>query len=75
MRQIVNISLPEETVKMIKSEVKKGGYASISEFMRYIIRLWRTDQLIGDINQSKKEFSDGKGKILKSLKDLTCVQD
>lgn len=71
MRQIVNISLPEETVKMIKSEVKKGGYASISEFMRHLIRLWHTQQLIGDIRQSKKEFADGKEKVLKSLEDLT----
>jgi Arc/MetJ-type ribon-helix-helix transcriptional regulator len=70
MRQIVNISLPMETVKLIKSEVKNGGYSSVSEFMRHLIRLWRTEQLQMDVKQSKKEFSSGKGKALKSLKDL-----
>ena len=70
MRQIVNISLPMETVKMIKSEVKNGGFASVSEFMRHLIRLWRTEQLQRDVNQSKREFAQGKGKALKSLKDL-----
>ena len=71
MRQILNISLPSATVKMIKTEVKKGGYASVSEFMRHLIRLWNTEKLVGDVKQSRKEFADGKGKVLKSLKDLT----
>ncbi len=70
MRQIVNISLPSETVKMIKQEVKNGGYASVSEFMRHLIRMWHTDQLAGEIRQSEKEFAAGKGKELKSLDDM-----
>ena len=70
MRQIVNISLPKETVKMIKEEVKSGGFASVSEFMRHIIRLWRTEKLAGEIRQSEGEYAAGKGKVLKSLKDL-----
>ncbi len=70
MRQIVNISLPEETVKMIKAEVKAGGYASISEFMRHLIRLWNTKKLLNDIKAAEKEFAEGKGKVLRSLKDL-----
>ncbi len=70
MRQIVNISLPEETVKILKAEVKKGGYASMSEFMRHLIRLWNAKQLLNDIKISEKEFATGKGKVLKSLKDL-----
>lgn len=70
MRQIVNISLPGETVKMIKQEVKDGGYASVSEFMRHLIRLWKTDKLMGEIRQSESEFAAGKGKELKSLNDI-----
>ena len=71
MRQIVNISLPEETVKIIKLEVKNGGFASVSEFMRHLIRLWNAEKLVGDVKRSKKEFARGKGKVLKSLKDIT----
>lgn len=71
MRQIMNISLPQETVKLIKMEVKKGGFVSVSEFMRHLIRLWNAEQLVADVKQSKKEFARGKGKVLKSLKDIT----
>ena len=70
MRQIINISLPKETVKMIKAEVKTGGYASLSEFMRHLIRLWNTKKLLNDIKAGEKAFKAGKWKKLKSLKDL-----
>ncbi|HLG25671.1 MAG TPA: ribbon-helix-helix domain-containing protein [Candidatus Gracilibacteria bacterium] len=70
MRQIVNISLPEETVKMIKAEVKKGGFASVSEFMRHLIRLWNTEKLVRDLKDGEKAFKAGKWKTLTSLKDL-----
>lgn len=71
MRQIVNISLPMETVKLIKTEVKNGHYTSVSEFMRHLIRLWREDRTKSDVAQSKKELAGGKGKVLSSLRDLS----
>lgn len=70
MRQILNISLPEETVKMIKQEAKQEGFVSVSEFIRHVIRLYNTKKLLKDINQSRKEYAAGKGKVLKSFKDL-----
>jgi len=68
MRQIINISLPEQMAKMVEREVKKRNFASTSEYIRYLIR---SNELISDIEQSRREFAEGKGKILKSLKDLT----
>ena len=70
MRQIVNISLPLEMVKEVKKEVKEGGYMSVSEFFRDLLRVWREEKLLADINESRKEFAEGKGKVLRSLKDL-----
>lgn len=70
MRQIINISLPAEVVKMIKEEVKTGGYASTSEFFRHLLRLWNSHKLLKELEEAEKEFKAGKGKILKSLKDL-----
>ena len=67
MRNIINISLPEAMAKMVEKEVKKGKFASTSEYIRYLIR---SDELVSDIEQSRKEFVEGKGKLLKSLKDL-----
>ncbi len=70
MRQILNISLPEDTVKMIKQEAKKEGFVSVSEFIRHVLRVYNTKKLLKDIRQSQKEFAAGKGKVLKSFKDL-----
>ena len=67
MRNIINISLPEEMAKMVEKEVQRGCFASTSEYIRYLIR---SNELMSDIEQSRKEFVKGKGKLLKSLKDL-----
>lgn len=70
MRNIINISLPDTMARTIKKEVKLGEFASTSEFFRHLIRLWNTHKLAQELNSDKKEFEAGKGKILKSLKDL-----
>ena len=70
MRKVVNISLPQELNKEVDRAVKSGQYASKSEFFRDLMRLWREQQLLDEIMESEKEFAGGKGKILKSLKDL-----
>jgi len=70
MRNIVNISLPETLTRTVEREVKKGGYASKSEFFRYLLRLWNEKQLAKVLNEDRKEFEAGRGKTLKSLKSL-----
>ena len=70
MRNIINISLPETMVKMVKKEVRRGYYASVSEFFRDLIRMWNTKKLAEKLEKSRKEFEAGKGTRLKSLKDL-----
>ena len=70
MRNIMNISLPKEMVVDIKRGVKEGKFASTSEFMRHLIRVWNTEQLMRDVEQSRKEIAAGKYKVLRSLKDL-----
>ena len=42
----------------------------VSEFFRDAIRSWKEDQLYKSVLQSEKEFAEGKGKKLRSLKDL-----
>lgn len=73
MRSIVNISVPEKVKKEMEFAVKQGGFASKSEFIRDLMRLWREEQLLKEIRQSQREFAQGKGKLLKSLKDLRSV--
>lgn len=71
MRSIVNISLSKELSRKVDSMVKKGRYSTKSEFLRDLIRerieeeeLWRS------VQKSEAEFRAGKGKLLRSLKDL-----
>ena len=70
MRNILNISLPPEMAKEIRKEVKIGNFASASEFMRHLVRLWNTEKLMRDVERSRAEIAAGKGKVLRSLKYL-----
>lgn len=70
MRNIINISLPKELSKEVDKAVKSGNFASKSEFFRNLIRMWKEQKLLDEIMESEKEFAEGKGKILRSLKDL-----
>jgi len=70
MREIINISLPPQMAKTIKSAVKTGDYSSTSEFFRDLLRNWQENKLLKELNTSRTEIAAGKGKTLKSLKKL-----
>jgi Arc/MetJ-type ribon-helix-helix transcriptional regulator len=70
MRNIINISVPEIMKKEIEHEVKIGGYASVSEFFRTIIRERKENVILHEAEESRQEFLLGKSKTLLSLKNL-----
>lgn len=71
MRSIVNISLPAGMVKFIKQEVKRGKYVSVSEFFRSLLREYEEEsKILAELEESRREIATGKGKVLRSLKDL-----
>lgn len=70
MRTIMNISMPATLAEEVDMAVKEGNFASKSEFIRDLLREWKTQRLLADIKQSRKEIAQGKGKVLRSLKDL-----
>ncbi|MFH0927953.1 MAG: ribbon-helix-helix domain-containing protein [bacterium] len=70
MRSIMNVSLPEEMVKTIKREVKRGHFATTSEFLRYLVRLWNAGNLAKELETRRRDFKAGKGRKLKALADL-----
>lgn len=70
MRNIVNISLPENMTKIVEKEIKSGKFATKSEFFRSLLRMWEENKLLGELKESQKELTQGKGKTLRSLKDL-----
>jgi len=71
MRSIVNISLSKELSSKLDSMVKKGRYSTKSEFVRDLIRQRiEEEELWVSVQKSEAEFKAGKGRILRSLKDL-----
>ncbi|OGZ28321.1 MAG: hypothetical protein A2931_01280 [Candidatus Niyogibacteria bacterium RIFCSPLOWO2_01_FULL_45_48] len=71
MRNIINISLSKELNQEVEKRVKKGHYSSKSEYFRELIReKVEEDRLVRELEESHNELAMGKGKILRSLKDL-----
>jgi len=70
MRNVINISLPDSMVKTIKKDVKSGNFASTSEFIRHLVRLWNAEKLGNELKNDRMKFETGEGQELKSLKDL-----
>lgn len=70
MRDVVNISLTASLNEIVEREMRKGMFASKSEFFRYLIRQWQEKELADELALDRKLFEAGKGKELKSLKSL-----
>ena len=71
MRSIINISLSKELARELEKAVKRGKYSSKSEFLRVLIReKIEEDDLVRRVGISQKEIAQGKGRALRSLKDL-----
>jgi Arc/MetJ-type ribon-helix-helix transcriptional regulator len=70
MRTIMNISLPASLADEVKAEVAENGYASVSEFIRKLVRDWQEDRILKSLKQSQRDIKNGKGIYLKSLRDL-----
>ena len=70
MRAVVNISLPAQLNSVVEKEISKGHFSSKSEFFRNLLRLWLEGRLAIDLEESRQELLEGRGKILKSLSDL-----
>ena len=54
----------------IKHEVKQGGYASTSEFIRALMREYNRAKLAEELHANREQFRKGEGKLLTSLRDL-----
>ena len=69
MRNIINISLPKELAASVKREVKKGKFATTSEYIRYLLR---ARELASELQKERSDWENGRKnwKLLKSLADL-----
>ena len=69
-RKIINISLPPAVAKEVREEVASGGYASVSEYFRHLLREHKKARLAEELRRDRVEFGRGKGKRLTSLRSL-----
>ncbi len=67
MRTILNISVPAEVAAEAKRAAKADGFASVSEFFRYLLREEKRRNLARSLRQQDKK---GEWKKLHSLRDL-----
>ena len=71
MRSVINISLPKSLAAEVKKEVKAGHFASTSEFIRHLIRLWNTEMPARSLEKAEKDFKKGKNwKKFDSVADI-----
>lgn len=70
MRNIITISVPSSVKKNLESIMKENKYASVSELFRDAVRSLEDATLVKNMMESELEFAAGKGKKLRSLKDL-----
>ena len=70
MRNIITISVPLSVKKSVDSIMKENKYASVSDLFRAAVRSLEDATLVKNIAESEMEFAAGKGKKLRSLKDL-----
>jgi len=71
MRTVINISLPNQLASKVDKVVSGGDFASKSEFFRLLLRNWlEENEVVKELEASRKELKAGKGKLLGSLKDL-----
>jgi metal-responsive CopG/Arc/MetJ family transcriptional regulator len=70
MREVINISLPKELNKEVEKIIRAEKYATKSEFFRDLLRMRLEGKILRELIDSRRELALGKGKILRSLKDL-----
>ena len=70
MRNVLNISLPKGMVSFVRREAREGNFASVSEFIRHLIRDYEERKVLKIVEEGRREYGQGETKEFKSLKEL-----
>ena len=65
-----DVVVPRKLRKEFSSALHNGQYENEEDFFVDLLRLWKENQLLNELQTSRKEIARGKGKVLKSLKAL-----
>ncbi len=50
--------------------MREGRYENQADFFVDLLRLWKENHLLNELQESRREINAGKGVVLKSLKEL-----
>ncbi|MGH9648230.1 MAG: ribbon-helix-helix domain-containing protein [Bryobacteraceae bacterium] len=72
MRTVTTISLPSAVAKEVKKEAKEQGFTSTSEFMRHVLRQYKSEKLFVGLRKQQAAYRKNPKsfKVLRSLKEL-----
>lgn len=74
MRQVLSLSLPQQTTIEIKKSAKQRGFASVSGYIKYLFDLDQDliseTELLNSIKSARQEYKEGRAIKAKSLIDL-----
>jgi Arc/MetJ-type ribon-helix-helix transcriptional regulator len=74
MRQVLSLSLPEQTTKELKKTAKQRGFESVSSYVKYLFYLdsdlISETKLLSSIKSARKEYEKRKTVRAKSLAEL-----
>lgn len=74
MREILTLSLPQATTKIIKKRVEERGFSTVSGYIQYLLdtddELISAEDLLKMSKKAERDYKKGKTYKLKSLSDL-----
>jgi len=74
MREIITLSVPSKTKKLIKKRAKLNGFASVSAYIKFLVSedddLISEDKLMAEVKQARKDYREGKAIEADSIEDL-----
>ena len=73
-RQVITISLPPAMVKEVRATVKKEGYASVSEYVRDLVRERERAKLAKEFKAMSRDFDRGGKKYWSKIKSLDDIK-
>ncbi len=74
MRQVLSLSLPQQTTEEIKKSAKQKGFASVSSYIKYLFEADNDtiskEELLEDVRIAEMEYKQGKTIKANSIADL-----
>ncbi|PIZ94333.1 MAG: hypothetical protein COX81_03815 [Candidatus Magasanikbacteria bacterium CG_4_10_14_0_2_um_filter_37_12] len=79
MRQVLSLSLPQQTTKEIKKKAKQKGFASVSSYIKYLFEadndVISVAQLLKDVEETERDYEEGKCIQAASITEALKIYD